>query len=225
MTTDRPLTERGRHTSRIIRRRWLTRDVFILGLERPTGFQFAAGQRLRLHLADQARDYSLIPGDRPDELELLIRAVAGGAVSTHLGDCPLHTPLAIDGPDGHFIFRPSPRQAVFVATGTGIAPFAAMARNGVKGFILLHGVRDPGELYYGGLLASAAGHFIPCLTGPAAALRDQAFPGRVTKFLLTQLAPGDYDFYLAGRREMIADAMAVVDDRFPSSRAYTEIFF
>jgi len=225
MTTAAALAGGGRHTCRIIQRRWLTKDVFILTLERPTDFRFTAGQRVRLHLSGTARDYSVIPGDHPDALELLIRAVTGGSISRRLSDCPLEMPLAIDGPSGHFIFRPSPRQAVFVATGTGIAPFAAMARSGVTGFILLHGVREPGELYYSDFLAPAAGQFVPCLTNPPADPPTNAFPERVTRFLQTRLAPGDYDFYLAGRREMIADAMAVVDDRFPSSRVYTEIFF
>ena len=225
MTIEAALTERRRHTSRIVQRCWLTKGVFILRLERPANFRFTAGQCLRLHRNGKVRDYSLIPGDHPNELELLIRAVTGGCVSRHLSDCPLKTPLAFNGPIGHFIYRPSPRQAVFIATGTGIAPFAAMARSGVTGFILLHGVRNAGELYYRNLLEPVAKRLIPCLSDPAAVLPDEAFPGRATRFLQTQMAPGDYDFYLAGRREMIADAMAIVDDRFPSSRVYTEIFF
>jgi benzoate/toluate 1,2-dioxygenase reductase component len=220
------LPERAPYTSRITRRQWLTGDVFTLGLARPPAFAFTAGQRVRLHLQGEERDYSLIPGPHPDELELLIRSIAEGIVSSYLSCCPLETPLDFSGPGGHFIYRPSPRQAVFVATGTGIAPFAAMCRCGVQGFIMLHGVRDADDLYYRALVESAAIRFIPCLTGPlASAPSSGAFPGRVTQYLRTQLPPSAYDFYLAGRREMIADAMAVVDEHFPTARVYTEIFF
>jgi NAD(P)H-flavin reductase len=213
-------------TSRITRRQWLTSDVFILGLERPPDFKFMAGQRIRLRIAEEDRDYSLIPGDRQGELELLIRSVSTGLVSSHLSRCPMKTPLAFSGPGGQFIYRPSSRQAVFAATGTGIAPFAAMCRSGIGRFILLHGVRDADNLHYRALLESAAMRFVPCLTDPAvSAPPSGAFEGRLTQYLRMRLGAGEYDFYLAGRREMIADAMAIIDDRFPTSRVYTEIFF
>jgi ferredoxin-NADP reductase len=213
------------HTSRIVRRRWLTGETFTLGLERPPGFQFIAGQRIRLGLSEKERDYSLIPGDLPNELELLIRTVTGGDVTVHLSRCPLETPLQYKGPSGHFIYRPSPRPVVFVATGTGIAPFAAMCRDGVKGFVLLHGVRTVGELYYRNLIEPAATRYIPCLTDLSSRLPAVAFPGRVTQYLRTRLPAGDYDFYLAGRREMAAAAIEIIDNQFPSSRVYSEIFF
>lgn len=220
------LPARTPYASRIIRRQWLTGDVFTLGLERPPEFVFAAGQRVRLHLQGEMRDYSVIPGPRPDELELLIRSVADGIMSSHLSRCPLNTILSFSGPSGHFIYRPSPRQAVFIATGTGIAPFAAMCRNGTKGFIVLHGVRKAGELYYRDQLEPSAFRFIACLTEPEASTPPMGiFGGRVTGYLRTGLIPGAYDFYLAGRREMIADAMPIIDDRFPTSHVYTEIFF
>jgi NAD(P)H-flavin reductase len=225
MTTETALPDRHRYTSRITRRRWLSGEAFILGLDRPPDFAFTTGQRLRLQLAEEERDYSLIPGEGPDELELLIRSVADGIVSSHLSRCPVNTPLGFDGPRGHFIYRPSPRPVVFVATGTGIAPFAAMCRNRVEGFILLHGVRDAGELYYRNLIEPAAARYIPCLSGLSPPLPNGAFPGRVTQYLRTRLPAGQYDFYLAGRREMIAEAIDIIDDQFPASRAYSEIFF
>ena len=214
------------YTSRITRRQWLTEEVFTLGLNRPPGFEFTAGQRVRLRLEGEERDYSLIPGPHPDELEFLVRAVAGGIVSSRLSRCPLDTILEFAGPGGHFIYRPSARQAVFIATGTGIAPFAAMCRCGIRGFIMLHGARKAEDLHYRSIVESAAVPYIPCLSGPSAPLPPAgAFAGRVTRYLRTELPPGAYDFYLAGRREMIADAMAIVDTRFPASRVYTEIFF
>ncbi len=176
---------------------------------------FQAGQRIQLLAGGKHRDYSLIPGDRHDQLTLLIRSVDSGVVSTHLSRCPLGTALDFSGPHGHFIYRPSSRPAIFVATGTGIAPFAAMCRTGIKGFVLLHGVRNVGDLYYRDLMEPAAARYIPCLTGETPSLPSDAFPGRVTMYLRNQLPAGEYDFYLAGRREMIAEVIDIVDDRFP----------
>jgi benzoate/toluate 1,2-dioxygenase reductase subunit len=213
------------HTSRIIHRQWLTKDTFTLALERPPDFQFQAGQRIRLLIGGKHRDYSLIPGDTPAELILLIRWMDSGVVSTHLSRCPLATSLNFSGPSGHFIYRPSSRPAIFIATGTGIAPFAAMCREGVQGFVLLHGVRDVGALYYRDLMEPAAARYSPCLTGAMPSLPSEAFPGRVTMYLRQQWPAGEYDFYLAGRREMIAEVIDIVDDRFSSSRVYSEIFY
>lgn len=213
------------HASRIIHRKWLTKDTFTLALERPPNFQYLAGQRIRLLAGGKNRDYSVIPGASQNQLTLLIRSVDNGVVSTHLSRCPLGTTLDFSGPGGHFIYRPSSRPAVFVATGTGIAPFAAMCRTGVKGFIILHGVRDTDDLYFRDLVEPAALSYIPCLTGEAPSPSGVVFSGRVTQYLQHQLLADDYDFYLAGRREMIAAVIDIVDNRFPSSRVYSEIFF
>lgn len=213
------------HTSRIIHRQWLTKDTFTLALERPPNFQYLAGQRIRLLAGGKNRDYSVIPGAYQNQFTLLIRLVDNGIVSTHLSRCPLGTALDFSGPGGHFIYRPSSRPAVFVATGTGIAPFAAMSRSGIKDFVLLHGVRDTDDLYFGDLVEPAAKRYIPCLTCEAPFLSSNAFPGRVTQYLQHHLPAGEYDFYLAGRREMIAEVIDIVDNRFPASRVYSEIFF
>jgi benzoate/toluate 1,2-dioxygenase reductase subunit len=115
-----------------------------------------------------------------------------------------------------------------VATGTGIAPFAAMARAGVRGFLLLHGVREPEELYYEALFRGAAARVVPCLTGHGSGgppRHEQAFPGRVTAYIEAHLPRRPYDFYLCGREEMIRDVTFLVDEGFPGSRVYSEIFF
>ena len=115
-----------------------------------------------------------------------------------------------------------------MATGTGIAPFAAMARGGVRDFLLLHGVRESAELYYEDLFSDAAAQVVPCLTGrgTGGGSRPQhAFPGRVTVYIEAHLPRKPYDFYLCGREEMIRDVTFLVDEAFPGSRVYSEIFF
>lgn len=217
-------SQRG-YASRITRRRWLTGDTFLLDLERPPGFRFTAGQRIQLVMEDHARDYSLIPGEGPDTLTLLIRHVPGGALTSRLSRCPEGAGLHFNGPSGHFIYRRTARPAVFVATGTGIAPFAAMCRAGVRGGTLLHGVRHMADLYFREDLEAAVDRYVPCLSGGGPPVPAGAFGGRVTRYLQKRLPRKDCDVYLAGRREMIAEAIGILDDLFPSSRIYTEIFY
>ena len=62
----------------------------------------------------------------------------------------------------------------------------------------------------------------PRVPGEAA---DGAFGERVTDCILPHLTSGSYDFSVRGCREMARDVMAIVDEQFPYSRVYTEIFF
>ena len=132
--------------------------------------------------------------------------------------------MSFNGPYGYFNFQPSERQAVFAATGTGIAPFAAMCRSGVEDFILLHGVSRLSELYYRRELETTARQYIPCISDQAE-LPDGLYMGRVTGFLKTQLPAAVYDFYLCGNGAMIRDVTLLVDERFEGSRVFTEKFY
>jgi len=113
---------------------------------------------------------------------------------------------------------------VFVATGTGIAPFVSMGLSGCNGFTLLHGIRNPDERYYADVFERTAGIYVPCISGPGSPVPG-AFPGRVTGYVAEDLPAGEYDFYLCGRTEMIRDVTRIVDRRFPASRVFIELFF
>ena len=64
--------------------------------------------------------------------------------------------------------------------------------------------------------------YVPCLSGEG---EPGCFPGRVTAWSHDHLPTGCYDFYLCGSRHMVRDMTALVDERFPGSRVFTEIFF
>ncbi|MBI5578807.1 MAG: hypothetical protein HY895_06605 [Deltaproteobacteria bacterium] len=214
----------GPFAARILSRRWLSPTAFELTLERPPGFDFQPGQRVRLGIGPNARDYSIAAAPGGPDIVLCIRRVAGGEVSTWLSKAGIGTELCGSGPHGYFTFTPSPRPAIFVATGTGVAPFVSMARAGTKGFTLLHGVKRVEDLFYRNLLAASAQRYIACLSEEAPVGSD-VFAGRVTRHLERQVPPGTCDFYLCGRSEMIRDVTWLIDDRFPGSRVYSEIFY
>jgi len=218
------------YRAQIIDRRWLSPTTFELGLRRPSAFIFQAGQFIRFRRDDiteiMERDYSLIVAPSDPDIRLLVRDTAAGGYSTFLGKTEIGTALEFMGPLGYFTYQSDARPAVFVATGTGIAPFVSMARSGISGFVLLHGVQTAVDLYYEAFFRRLALRYVPCLsiTTDASSPRD-AFHGRVTVFLADRLPPGRYDFYLSGRREMIRDATLIIDDRFSGSRVYSEIFY
>lgn len=193
-------------------------------IARPPAFDYTPGQKIRLLQPQGEREYTLVSAPGDPDLRLCVRHVAGGRVSPLLCRAPLGTRLSVQGPSGFFTYQRSPRAAVFVATGTGIAPFCSMARAGVTGFTLLHGVRHPEELYYRGLLAAAAARYVPCLSGPAK-VPPGAFSGRVETRVRAVVPAGTYDFYLCGRAEMIAAVTRLVDDHYGGSNLFLERFF
>jgi ferredoxin-NADP reductase len=132
----------------------------------------------------------------------------------------------LTGPHGHFVFQGPANPAVFVATGTGIAPFVAYCRSGVDSGLLLHGVGTADRLIYRDILRSTLGDYVPCISRYPDK-RDRpanAFQGRVTDYLERQLKPGTYDFYLCGRGAMIRDVTALIDQRFGDSRLFIETY-
>ncbi len=216
--------QRSSYTVDLLKRQWLSDKSFEIVLSAPPAFHFDPGQRIQLRLGEYERDYSIVSAPRESGLALCIRMVAGGKLSVLLSVADIGTSLSIDGPHGYFTYKPSRRTAVFVATGTGIAPFCSMARSGVTGFTLLHGVGLPDDLYYASLFQQSARKYIPCLTGTKD-LPPFTFKGKVTEYLDRHLAPGAYDFYLCGRNEMIRDVTLLIDERFPESLVYTEQFY
>jgi ferredoxin-NADP reductase len=215
-----------RNTTRTVvisARRWLSAKTFELTIQRPNGFVFVPGQRLRIIHAAGERDYSLASGADENRLVLCIRRVERGRLSGHLSTCHIPTEIPIKGPYGYFTFKPSKRQAIFVATGTGIAPFCSMVRSGVSNFLLLHGVGQKADLYYRDLMQAAANTYIACVSNIDRESKG-FFRGRVSDYLKKHLPMGSYDFYLCGRRDMIRDVTRLVDRRFPDSLVYAEMF-
>ena len=217
-------TKADNYSAELIARRWLSNKTFEITLKKPNAFEYLAGQWIRLIQDAVERDYTLVTAPTDPNLALCIRNLEGRTLVSALSRAPVGTRFNFSGPQGYFTFKPSNRPAVFVATGTGVAPFVSMARSGVTGFTLLHGVRSASENYYASVFQSSAKHYIPCLSENQASLQN-VFYGRVTDHLYENLAPGRYDFYLCGRREMIRDVTICVDEKFPDSLVFTEIFY
>jgi benzoate/toluate 1,2-dioxygenase reductase subunit len=215
------------YRSRILRRRWLCAGTLEIELDRPSGFTFVPGQRIRLFRDHEAREYSLASAPGDPFLLLCVRVVQGGRFTPWLASCPEGSEIAFSGPCGYFVYRRSSWPACFVATGTGIAPFVSMARSGLSGFTLLHGVRFAEEVYYREVFESRSALYVPCLSSAAAApgLPRGAFPGRVTEYAEKVLSGGPFDFYLCGNRDMVRDMTRIVDERFEGSRVFVEVFF
>lgn len=205
-------------------RRWLAPGILEFRLRCPDGFTFIPGQFLRFTVDGFQRDYTMVSRPEAQTVDFCIAVADGGRFSSAIQQARIGRRFQVSGPLGHFIYKRTANPAVFVATGTGVAPFVAFCRGGVERALLLHGVHHADGLIYRNVLAPAVQPYVACIGRPATIPEDglEVYAGRVTDYLKSELAPGPYDFYLCGRRDMIRDATAVIDGRFVDSRLFIE---
>ncbi|MEF8814305.1 MAG: FAD-binding oxidoreductase [Halovenus sp.] len=89
---------------------------------------FLAGQYVGLRYNGLPRAYSIANSPTEDELEICVRRVPGGRLSPQLcDDLSVGESVTVRGPYGELVLQDSsPRDVVFLATGTGVAPFKGM---------------------------------------------------------------------------------------------------
>lgn len=109
-------------------------QIFELAFTKPSGFDFKPGQFVLFDVPDvqdhtdiQPRAYSIASTPFEKELLFVIRMKDGGGRMTAWIDEVLEvgTEMTIKGPFGLFTLRDTSKRHVFIATGTGIAPFRA----------------------------------------------------------------------------------------------------
>jgi ferredoxin-NADP reductase len=135
----------------------LSASVRALFLEAEGGpIRFAAGQWVNLHVPTAAgpckRAYSVASAPGDELLELAVTRVEGGAASPTLHALEPGALLELDGPHGFFTREGAVAEqpALFVATGTGLAPFRSMLRDrrGPAPITLLFGCRSEADILW-----------------------------------------------------------------------------
>jgi ferredoxin-NADP reductase len=144
---------------------------------------FVPGQWLSLTASktdgeEITRAYSIAsPPSDNGRFAFCLNRVQEGFMSNHLFDLAEGAEITFQGPFGSFILRPPLRDTVFIATGTGIAPFRSMlhwlladrSRHEERDFWLLFGVRLEQDIYYREEFERLAAehsnfHFLPTLS-------------------------------------------------------------
>lgn len=91
-------------------------------------FAFLPGQYVTVRYDEIARPYSLACSPNRDGLEICVRRVPGGRLTGELfAACSAGDEVSVRGPNGELLLADvSERDLVFLATGTGVAPFRSM---------------------------------------------------------------------------------------------------
>jgi ferredoxin--NADP+ reductase/benzoate/toluate 1,2-dioxygenase reductase subunit len=219
------LTSEMTKTLKIIHTRELTPSTYIIRFER-NDTPFKAGQHILLGMKDdvQAREYSIYSGEKDKYFEVLIKEVEDGIVSKKLKQLKPGDAIKYENPVGYFALdeeRLSDDTYLFIASGTGIAPFHSFVRTYKNlDYKILHGVRYASEAY-------EKDHYDPeritiCTT------RDNKgdFNGRVTDFLRKNPVDKKTQCYLCGNCEMIHEAYDILlEQGVPSENLHAEVYF
>jgi ferredoxin-NADP reductase len=146
-------------------------------------FGFVPGQWLSVKTTtpegeEMTRAYSIAsPPSANSHVSFCLNRVRDGFMSNYLCDLEEGATITFQGPFGDFILRPPLRDTVFIATGTGIAPFRSMLhwllaekdRHHDHQFWLLFGSRHDQDIYYRPEFEQLAAkhenfHFLPTLS-------------------------------------------------------------
>jgi propane monooxygenase reductase subunit len=205
----------------------LTHDIrgIHLRLLEPAIMSFKAGQYVDVLVPGTTdwRSYSMAnPPSHNGELELMIKLMPGGLFSFYVAERLREGDrLTVQGPYGNFYLRDTPKPALFVAGGSGMAPILALLRDmaekqNPRRVIYFYGARAGRDLFqldelHG--LAQRLPHFrfIPALSEP---LSDEAWQGE--RGLITEVVHrhvphcGGMEAYMCGPTVMIDAALALL---------------
>jgi len=202
----------------------LSRDIYLIGFKR--NFQFKAGQVIGIAMEPYGsrRLYSICSGEQEEEVHILYKVVEEGYLTPQLSDLEAGDVIWITEPGGEFTGDREP--AVWIATGTGIAPFYSMFRSGLaEQKTLILGNRYLEQFHFFEEFATQLGeNYIRCCT---AETDERVYPGRVTQFLEEQaeLDP-KLKYYLCGSAEMVVETRDILISKgIPFDRIISEIYF
>lgn len=203
-----------------------TDELFELQLERE-GVQFEPGACVALFSdSTESRPYSIAAGTGEDILRFLIRRVPNGIVSNWLAQRKPGDKVSASAPFGWF--RPgravAGARSVFIATGTGIAPFLSYLRSNPQRLpeLCLYGVRRQPEAFNLEELQQIE-NFRLALSQEEV---NDHFHGRITGLLEQIPFADDIHYYLCGLDTMIDETSIWLENHGVAyTQIHREIFF
>ena len=165
------------------------------------------------------RPYSIASPPDGNRFEICLNLVEDGFFSPHLFGMKPGDTVEMSAPLGYFVLRNPGKDAIFVATGTGIAPFRSMlhaylGQGDQKELTLIFGVRYEQGLMYRKEFEELEKqhsnfHFRPTLSRPGPDWKGRT--GHVQQHLLETIGDRrDVDIYICGLKLMVDDVRAIL---------------
>jgi ferredoxin-NADP reductase len=167
------------------------------------------------------RPYSIVSLPDGNRFELCLNLVHAGVFTPHLFAMEPGDSIEMSAPLGFFVIRDPAKEAVFIATGTGIAPFRAMAPDYLshphaRQLTLLFGVRGEHTIYYRDDFEAIARKYPNFRFWPTLSRAESSWTGR-TGHVQTHLREAigdrrDLDVYICGLKAMVDDVRAILKE-------------
>lgn len=207
---------------KVINRQLISPTLLLLRLERKE-VDFIPGQYFYLGLLrnKQSRAYSVFSGINDPWIDFLIHRVDNGEFSPMLFNLRENDKVFLDGPKGYFRLPPdrTQKKIVFIATGSGIAPFHSMVTSYPDlDYALLYGVKTAKE-------AVGVENFSPERRFLVTSREDNPDTGgRITDYL-DRVIFDHAVYYLCGGNNMIKKVTEVLLSRGVASQDIKTEFF
>ena len=205
--------------------KFVSKNTFIVRMERK-GMEFTAGQYIQVGIPDDFvfREYSIYSPEQEDYLEILVKHIKNGYFTNKLVELTTGDLLEIQGPFGEFTLKKNKifdSKYLFIATGTGIAPFHSMvATNPGLNYRIVHGVSYDNETYGKKLFNKS--NYLLCTSKD----KHKSYIETVTNYLFeNDIKPFSY-FYLCGNNKMITDGIEILREKgYKRGQFYAEAFY
>lgn len=212
----------------VLKKNWITHDVFELVIKKPEGTTFEGGQYMSIVIPGAGpggrnlrRAYSIASSPENATIELCVKKVEGGPGTTYLSSLDAGSEFEAQMPFGDFVLEHDMSlPVIFISTGTGVAPMRSMvlskAWDSSSEAAFLFGVRAEKDIFYPDFYPELSGgttslpiqstkNIKVCLSRPETA-NWSGFKGRVTDYLKKM----DWDFarshyYLCGSGAMLTE--------------------
>ena len=192
----------AKYKVKIIQQEEITSGVYYIKLNRLG--DFIPGQLLAI--SDQpggdVRYYSIASGLQENYWGILYNKVEDGWLTPWLSG--LHRGDFLYSSRAFGKFLPVRTAMVWIATGTGIAPFYSMLKSGMgRDSILIHGARNKeGFYFYNTLKRELKNQYIACASQLK---KDGLFSGRLSTYLQEDFSFPESTYYLCGSSTMVVN--------------------
>ncbi len=207
----------------VIRNDEISPDTFLMSVERLYDFQ--PGQTVKIGLNNDLppRIYSICSGNQEAELKILYNIKEDGALTPKLSELKPGGSVMVSEPGGSFIGTSDP--ALWISTGTGIAPFYSMLHSGLaKNKMLLHGVRHANQFYFSDEWNEALkDRYHRFCSGE----NVSGIPhGRINLYLEKAELPPELKYYICGQATMCVEVRdLLIAKGIPYENIIVEIYF
>jgi len=183
---------------------------------------FLAGQYVNIDVpgSGQHRSYSFSSAPGQSKISFLIKRIPGGVMSTWLESAQPGKKVELIGPLGSFYLRTVERPLLFLAGGTGLAPFLSMLEvlaraDSQQKVHLIYGVTRDLDLVQVDAIEAYLAKLPNFTYTTVVADKDSTHPakGWVTQHMAAEaLNDGDVDVYLCGPPPMVDAVRKYFDD-------------